>query len=154
MYYDIGHYGTFMIAWNALPPYPEWSRRLGRRVGASTSSENEPYLLKWLEQPDRRRRTGGNGSVGGIADRIDCPAFLIGGWRDGYPNPPLRLYAGAAACRRRCSSGRGTTPCPTSAIPGPRIDYLHEVVRWLDHWCKGRDTGIMDEPPVVVYMQP
>jgi hypothetical protein len=26
-------------------------------------------------------------------------------------------------------------------------------VRWLDHWCKGIDTGVMDEPPVVVYMQ-
>jgi len=42
---------------------------------------------------------------------------------------------------------------PDVAVPGPRIDHLHEVVRWLDHWCKGRDTGIMDEPPVVVYMQ-
>ena len=42
---------------------------------------------------------------------------------------------------------------PDVAVPGPRIDHLHEVVRWLDHWCKGQDTGIMDEPPVVVYMQ-
>jgi hypothetical protein len=30
---------------------------------------------------------------------------------------------------------------------------VHEVLRWLDHWCKGVDTGIMDEAPVVVYMQ-
>src|SRR5258708_22900439 len=42
---------------------------------------------------------------------------------------------------------------PDAAIPGPRIDYLHEVVRWLDHWCQGLDTGIMSEPAVVVYMQ-
>ena len=28
------------------------------------------------------------------------------------------------------------------------MDHLREVVRWLDHWCKGMDTGIMDEPPV------
>jgi hypothetical protein len=39
------------------------------------------------------------------------------------------------------------------AVPGPRIDHLHEVVRWLDHWCKQRDTGIMDEPPVVIYVR-
>src|SRR5207237_4789973 len=42
---------------------------------------------------------------------------------------------------------------PDAAIPGPRIDYLREVVRWLDHWCKGVENGVMDEPPVVVYMQ-
>ena len=24
-YYDVAHYGNFMIAYNALPPYPEWS---------------------------------------------------------------------------------------------------------------------------------
>lgn len=42
---------------------------------------------------------------------------------------------------------------PDVAVPGPRIDYLREVVRWLNHWCRGRDTGIMDEPPVVIYVQ-
>src|SRR5262249_22782132 len=36
---------------------------------------------------------------------------------------------------------------------GPRIDYLHEVVRWLDYWCRGRETGISDEAPVVLYVQ-
>jgi predicted acyl esterase len=25
------------------------------------------------------------------------------------------------------------------------------VLRWLDYWCKGADTGIMDEPEVAVY---
>ena len=24
----------------------------------------------------------------------------------------------------------------------------HEMLRWYDHWLKGKDTGIMDEPPV------
>lgn len=24
----------------------------------------------------------------------------------------------------------------------------HEIVRWYDHWLKGIDTGILDEPPV------
>ena len=43
--------------------------------------------------------------------------------------------------------------CPDVAVPGPRIDHLHEVVRWLDHWCGGADNGVMDEPPVVVFMQ-
>ena len=52
---------------------------------------DEPYVLEWL-----RHQTDGpywrNGSVGDVADRIRCPVFMIGGWRDGYPNPPLRLF--------------------------------------------------------------
>jgi hypothetical protein len=48
---------------------------------------------------------------------------------------------------------------PKKMIVGPPI-YLdrpvyqlqHEAVRWFDHWVKGVDTGIMDEPPVRLFM--
>ena len=149
-YYDVSHYGNFMIAYNALPPYPEWSEDWAG-VWSEHLERNEPYLLKWLDN-----QTDGeywrHGSVGGIADRIQCPVFMIGGWRDGYPNPPLRLYQ-KLSVPRKVLVGPWNHAVPDVAVPGPRIDHLHEVVRWLDHWCKGRDTGIMNEPPVVVYMQ-
>jgi len=30
---------------------------------------------------------------------------------------------------------------------------LHdEVIRWMDHWLKGIDTGFMEEPPIKIYM--
>ena len=71
-----------------------------------------------------------------------------------------RLHEPAAApvrrrsrCPKKVLVGPWNHALPDAAIPGPRIDYLREVVRWLDHWCKGVRTGIMDEPPVVVYMQ-
>ena len=38
-------------------------------------------------------------------------------------------------------------------MPGPAIGFLQEAVRWWDHWLKGIDTGIMDEPPLRVWMQ-
>jgi predicted acyl esterase len=31
-------------------------------------------------------------------------------------------------------------------------DYNREVVRWYDHWLKGEETGIMDEPPINLYV--
>ncbi len=153
MYYDIGWYGTRMIAWDAMPPDPEWSLDDWAAVWERHIADNEPYLLKWL-----RHQTDGpywrNGSVGDGAG-IACPAFLIGGWRDGYPNPPLRLYRSLAArgLPVKVLVGPWNHAWPDAAIPGPRIDYLREVVRWLDHWCKGASNGVMDEPPVVVYMQ-
>lgn len=30
----------------------------------------------------------------------------------------------------------------------PFHQYHDEIIRWYDHWLKGEDTGIMDEPPV------
>ena len=150
-YYDVGHYGNFMTAYNALPPYPEWSGGDWARIWQDHISHNEPYYLKWLSH-----QTDGpywrHGSVRGIADRIRCPVFMIGGWRDGYPNPPLRLYQ-ELTVPKKVLVGPWNHAMPDVAIPGPRIDYLHEVVRWLDHWCKGRATGIMEEPPVVLYEQ-
>lgn len=151
LYYDIGHYGNFMTAYNALPPYPEWSGGDWAQVWDQHLASNEPYYLKWLAH-----QTDGtywrHGSVRGIAERIRCPVLMIGGWRDGYPNPPLRLY-GELAVPKKVIVGPWNHAVPDVAVPGPRIDHLHEVVRWLDHWCKGRETGIMQEPPVVLYVQ-
>ena len=35
----------------------------------------------------------------------------------------------------------------------PAIGWLQECLRWLDHWLKGRDTGIMQEPVLRAWMQ-
>src|SRR5262249_37064591 len=33
------------------------------------------------------------------------------------------------------------------------IGFLEEALRWWDHWLKGIDTGIMDEPMLRAWMQ-
>jgi putative CocE/NonD family hydrolase len=149
-YYDVSMYGNMMCAWNALPAYPEWSEDWAE-VWEEHLGGNEPYLLEWF-----RHQTDSaywrNGSVGQVADRIKCPAFLIGGWRDGYPNPPLRLFQHLNVPKKVLIGPWDHRP-PDVAVPGPRIDHLHEVVRWLDHWCGGKENGVMTEPPIVVFMQ-
>jgi hypothetical protein len=151
MYYDIGWYGTRMIAWNAMPPDPASAGDDWARVWEQHLAEDEPYFLAWL-----RHQVDGpywrQGSVAGIEDRIECPAFLVGGWRDGYPNPPLRLFERLRG-PKKLLIGPWDHAMPDAAIPGPRIDYLREVVRWLDQWCRGIDTGIMAEPPIAIYVQ-
>lgn len=151
LYYDPGLYGNMMIAYNAMPSYPEWSGGDWARVWEHHLEHNEPYLLKWFNH-----QTDGpywrHGSVRDIPDNIKCAVFLIGGWADGYPNPPLRLFQ-ALKVPKKILVGPWNHSMPDTAIPGPRIDYLHEVVRWLDYWCKGIQNGVMDEPPVTVYMQ-
>jgi putative CocE/NonD family hydrolase len=151
MYYDLAWYGSRMIAWNAMPPDPASGGPDAERVWQRHLDENEPYYLAWL-----RHQVDGpywrQGSVAAMADRIVCPAFLIGGWRDGYPNPPIRLFERLSG-PKKLLVGPWDHRYPNVAVPGPRIDHLREVVRWLDHWCRGVDDGLMSEPPVVVFMQ-
>ena len=73
--------------------------------------------------------------------------LLIGGWMDELrrPGPP-----DARALRQRAAPGArsatGSTSFPDDAYPGPNLDWLHELVRFFDHWLKGVDNGVMDEP--------
>lgn len=151
MYYDISWYGTRMIAWGAMPPDPDRVTGDWAAIWEEHIARNEPYLLNWL-----RHQVDGpywrNGSVGDDPGRIRCPTFLIGGWQDGYPNPPLRLYQ-ALTCPKKVLVGPWNHALPDGGIPGPRIDYLREVIRWLDFWNRGIQTGIMDEPPVQLFVQ-
>lgn len=151
MYYDPGSYGNMMVAFNAMPPDMDSSAGAWAEIWERHLAENTPYVLPWL-----RHQTDGpywrTGSVGDVADRIACPVFMIGGWRDGYTNPPFRLMESLGA-PRKLLMGPWHHAVPDAGIPGPRIDYLKEVVRWLDHWCKNEDNGVMDEPRLVTYMQ-
>jgi hypothetical protein len=77
---------------------------------------------------------------------------MIGGWRDGYTNPSLRTFDHLQV-PKRLLMGPWNHALPDAGVPGPCIDYLDDVVRWCDHWLKGQDNGVMDEPAVQVYMQ-
>lgn len=152
MYYDIGFYATRMVAWNALPPAVEGLEEDWERIWREHLEGQRPYMLTWLaHQADGAYWRPA--SVAGQYEKIACPVFLIGGcWQDGYPNPPLRLFEHLRV-PRRLLIGPWNHARPDAATPGPRIHYLHEVLRWLDHWLKGRDTGVMREPPIAVYIQ-
>ena len=78
--------------------------------------------------------------------------YAIGGWADGYSNAVPRLMRGLS-CPRKGLIGPWAHRFPHNGVPGPAIGFLQEAVRWWDHWLKGIDTGIMDEPPLRVWMQ-
>ncbi len=63
----------------------------------------------------------------------------------GYFNAPVRMLQGLS-CPRQAIIGPWGQKYPHMGAPGPAIGFLQEVVRWWDHWLKGKDTGIMEEP--------
>ncbi|MBI2183289.1 MAG: CocE/NonD family hydrolase [Deltaproteobacteria bacterium] len=40
------------------------------------------------------------------------------------------------------------------SLDRPVYQYQYESLRWFDYWLKGIDTGVMDDPPVRLFMSP
>lgn len=150
-YYDIGSYGCSMIGMNAMPPYPEYSGARWAELWEQRLERNSPYLLTWLaNQSDGEYWRPG--SIRGRYHDIEASALLIGGWRDGYCNTPLRTSQHMTA-PTKVLIGPWNHSGPDCETPGPSLAREHLTVRWCDYWLKGIDNGTMDEPAINVYMQ-
>ena len=44
------------------------------------------------------------------------------------------------------------TVYPPSFPDRPFVQYHDETIRWYDYWLKGTDTGVMDEPPIKLFV--
>ena len=82
---------------------------------------------------------------------IECPVYAVGGWTDGYTNAIPRLLEHLTVPRKGLI-GPWAHAYPHFALPGPQIGFLQEMLRWWDHWLKGIDTGVMDEPMLRAWM--
>ena len=150
-YYDIGAYGGSMIGMNSMPPYPEYSGDRWAEIWEEHLENNNPYLLTWMAN----QKDGPYWRPGSIRDRyedLQASALLLGGWRDGYCNAPLRTSQHMTAdCK--VVIGPWNHSGPDCETPGPSLAREHLTVRWCDYWLKGVDNGIMDEPKINVYVQ-
>jgi uncharacterized protein len=85
-------------------------------------------------------------------DSIRVPTFVIGGWYDGYRDSVPRMLEHLKA-PIKAIVGPWAHSLPHDGYPKPQMEWRHEAVRWFDHWLKGRDTGIMDEPRFAVFVR-
>ncbi len=144
----LDEYALMIDQLNALPPAPGFpldEETLARRF------DSLPWLLTWLGQQQDGiywRR----GSLRPDYGRLTIPAFLIGGWYDGYRDSVPRMFAQVPA-PVKILIGPWNHSFPHNAVPGPAIEWREDAVRWWDHWLKGAENGIMSDPPVTVYVR-
>ncbi|WP_405804240.1 CocE/NonD family hydrolase [Streptomyces sp. NBC_01187] len=136
-----------MLAYNARPHDPavlgdawraEWLDRLDKTV---------PYAEEWLTH-QRRDAYWRHGSVCEDYSAIKVPVYAVGGWLDPYRGAVFRLmeHLDPATAPVKAMVGPWAHTYPHQAEPGPAMDFQGECVRWFDHWMRGADNGIMDEP--------
>ena len=83
---------------------------------------------------------------------IKIPCFVIGGLLDGYRDSITDMLQQTKA-PLKAIVGPWNHTFPHDAVPGPQIEWRNEAVRWWDYWLKGRDTGVLQDPKLVIYMQ-
>lgn len=142
---------TTMFSVNSCPPDPEIVGERWREMWLERLDGSGLWLETWLQHQSRDRYWR-HGSVCENYGAIRCPVMAVGGWADGYTNAIFRLLEHLQVPRQGLIGPWGHK-FPHQGIPGPAIGFLQEMLRWFDHWLKGRDTGIMAEPMLRVWMQ-
>ncbi len=144
-------WSSTMFAHNDLPPDPVIVGEKWRDMWMQRIKANEPWIIPWL-QHQRRDGYWKQGSVCGDFSKIKIPVYAVSGWADNYSESIPRLLAGLGGPRLGLI-GPWAHSYPHDVAVGPAIGWLQEALRWFDHWMKGRDTGIMREPMLRVWMQ-
>ena len=146
---ELSQYGVSQIAMNAMPPDPAFRGDGWREEWLARLEATPPWLFEWL----RQQHDGPYWRPGSLApdyDAIEAAILIIGGWMDSYVDAALRMQA-ACSAPSRTLVGPWIHDWPSSAIPGPNLDELHEVVRFFDRWLKGIPNGADLEPPLTWY---
>jgi putative CocE/NonD family hydrolase len=148
---DMLSWATTMLAYLALPPDPAHVGDSWRSMWLDRLDRNPPFVYEWLSH-QRGDAFWKHASVAEDFGAIECPVLMVGGWADAYRNAVLRFLAGYdGPCKGII--GPWSHHYPYEGDPGPAIGFLQECIRWWDHWLKGVDTGVMEEPALRAWMQ-
>ena len=143
-------WASTMFSHNTCPPdpalAPDW-----RELWLERLDKSGLWLDTWLRH-QHRDDYWKHGSICESYPDVECPVMAVSGWADGYSNAVFRLLANLDVPRQGLI-GPWSHKYPHLGVPGPAIGFLREAVLWWDRWLKDKDTGILDEPMLRVWMQ-
>src|SRR5262249_6115264 len=115
---------------------------LGRPQASATDAFSTPWLWEYMNHNLDGAWWQGRRAAW---ENIDIPLYSAGNWSGMglHLRRNTEGYARAASAHKKLRIHAGTHYHPFYSAEG-RSDQL----RFFDHWLKGEDTGIMDEPPV------
>jgi uncharacterized protein len=143
-------WASFFFGAMCHPPDPALVGERWRAMWLERLANLPLFLGIWTEH-QRRDAYWRHGSVCEDYTAIQCPVYAVGGWTDGYTNAIPRLLERLAVPRKGLI-GPWAHAYPHFALPGPQIGFLQDMLRWWDHWLKGAETGVMDEPMLRAWM--
>ncbi|WP_054310659.1 CocE/NonD family hydrolase [Mesorhizobium sp. 1M-11] len=145
------NWGTTAWAIAMTPPDPLIAGDRWRELWDDRLNGNGIWMQDWFKH-QRRDEFYKHGSICENYSDIEIPVYAVGGWADGYPNPIFRMMESLPGVRKGLIGPWGHK-YPHFAMPGPRIGFLKECLRWWDQYLKGINTGIADEPMLRAWIQ-
>ena len=152
------------------PLKDEWYRHLPLQDWIGRLQETAPYFREYFAQ-ERDGPYWWRLNLLRNLDGIKIPMFHVSSWYDIFLEGALNAYAaitqrgGNALARRSQKLLVGpwahirpytrATSGDTGDIdfgPNAAIELHDHLRRWFDYWLKDTDTGIMDEPPVSIFV--
>jgi uncharacterized protein len=132
---------------------------------AERAGRHLPFWRDWVSHPscdDYWEPFNGDKLWGEIA----APALCMGGWYDLYAAEAFSNYNGLRQHGRTPEARQSRLvvgPWPHALSLSPRtgdidfgagsvVDLESLELRWMDHWLKGIDTGLLREPPIRLFI--
>lgn len=139
-----------MLAYSARPPDQALVGERWREMWLDRLESMPFHLSTWLHH-QHRDAYWKHGSVCEDYTAIKAAVLSIGGWHDGYRNTISHLVENLNAPVKGIV-GPWNHKYPHFAGPAPAIGFLQEAKRWWDHWLKGIDTGVDQDPAYRAYL--
>jgi uncharacterized protein len=142
-----------------------WELPAGRLPAISRYGGPDLGAQRALDDPD----TADYSRVAGHHGAVTVPSFNIGGWYDIFQQGTLDNYVAMTKQGKPAKLIIGPwqhSQVPTSSVIGEvnfgitssmamiegRTTLTGLQLRWFDHWLKNEDTGLLDEPPVKIFV--
>ncbi|MGA7936762.1 MAG: CocE/NonD family hydrolase, partial [Kovacikia sp.] len=129
------------------------------RSGLLETLAPDSHYHEWLDHPEAGEFWDSLSPKTHLPN-VDLPMLHIGGWFDTYLRGTLALYQAMAA--RSVHRQQGVIG-PWAHLPWERkvgaVDFGPEAaspcdrlqIRWFDHFLKGIDTGLLNQPPLLLF---
>ena len=168
----LNQYWGFLTSSRSLQPaeHYDWEKLLRFlpliEMDREATGREIRFIRDWIQHPaydDYWRKI----SLEDKFDKVHVPAYSLAGWFDAYPAAAFRAFSGmrnhGPSERIRKSQkimvgpwphnlGRSTRVGEVDFGPEALVDLEEVTLRWCDYWLKGIDTGIMDEPPIRIFV--
>ncbi|WP_101842065.1 CocE/NonD family hydrolase [Halobacillus sp. Marseille-P3879] len=148
---DMLWWSSTMFAYNARPQDPEVVGDKWKENWLDRLENTPPFVEEWMRH-QRRDDYWKHGSICENYSDIQVPVFAVSGWQDGYTDAVFRLLDHLPK-ESKGLIGPWAHEYPEVATPEPAVGFLQECLRWWDQWLKGEDTGIMEEPKLISWIQ-